>query len=184
VDFCANLAMHDERKVYWAEYEYLYYDGYQTHSYDDALAKLQYVLDYIGISSSNTSVEKIAGVLKFMNKYLHYEPDMIDKFFAPVETLAYRSGDCEDYSILAAALFELVGVDAAVAFFDDADLNGHAMTLVHLDSLGQYSYVYSPDLTSLGLSAGTWITIEPQSVITEQSGSWFAQWYLEVAAET
>ncbi len=185
VEFCANLAMHDECLVYWPTYEGAYYNWYGTHSYDDALAKLQYVLSYVGITSTNTTVEKIEAIQRFVSSYIEYQADMIDKFFAPVETLSYRSGDCDDFSILSSALFEVAGIDSAIGFFTDAGkASGHAMVLVHLNDLGPYSYTYYSDLTTLGLTAGQWIVIEPQSVIQDQSGDWFDGWYLEVAAET
>jgi len=185
VDFCADLAMHDEGQVYWPTYESQYYDWYGTHSYDDAYNTLRYVPDYVGITGSNTSVEKIEAIQRFVSTFIEYQPDMIDKFFAPVETLAYRSGDCDDFSILSAALFEVAGIDAAIGFFTDADqIYGHAMVLVHLNDLGPYDYSYYADLTTVGLSAGQWIEIEPQSPITEQYGDWFDYWDLVVAAET
>jgi len=184
VSFCSELAMHDEGKMSWKDYEAMYFDGYQTYSYDDALAKLKFVNEYAGVSTSNTSVENVAAILQFIVGHVEYQRDMIDKFFAPVETLFYRSGDCEDFSALAAALFEVAGIDSAIGFFSStSESSGHAMALVHLDNLGAYNWTYYSDLTSFGLSSGTWITIEPQSLITDQSGSWISQWVLEAAAE-
>jgi len=36
---------------------------------------------------------------------------------APIETIARRSGDCDDFAILAAALFEYYGIESAIGFF-------------------------------------------------------------------
>ena len=53
-----------------------------------------------------------------------------DEYFAyPLEVLYYGMGDCEDTSILAAALFEALGFDAGVII-----LPGHAVAAVGLDS--------------------------------------------------
>ena len=60
-----------------------------------------------------------------------------DEYFAyPLEAIYYGMGDCEDTSILAAALFEACGYDAGVLI-----LPGHAMAAVGLNS-------YTPEVYS------------------------------------
>ena len=172
--------------MYWPEYEDEYYDWYGTYSYDDALAKLDYVLEFAGVSDFDTAVIKIEKILEFVNQNIEWQPDVIEKFFAPVETLSYASGDCDDFSMLAAALFEIAGIDSAIGFFTDITYTyGHAMVLVRLDNLGEYEdYWYYPDLTSDGLSSGEWIIIEPQWTIEYQDSDSIGDWYLDVVADT
>lgn len=104
----------------------------------------------------------------------------------PAETLGFKSGDCDDFTILAAALFGAVGTDSAVAFFShqdpEAEKQYHWMVQVHLDNLREYGYRYYSDLTSIGLAAGTWIRIKPQRTIENQHSKWAGQWNLPAAA--
>jgi hypothetical protein len=125
--------------------------------------------------------------MKFTNSLVHYEHKLIDHMWFPTETLTFRSGDCTSFSILESSLFEMVGIKSAVGFFRNSQGEGHAMILVHLDSLGGYRYYYYPDLTSYGLSTGQWIIIEPQYYSLSQQQSkqdqWIPQWRLVAAAE-
>ncbi len=116
---------------------------------------------------------------------MDYDYDMKERFFTPTETLSSGTGDCEDYSILVSSLFELAGIQSAVAGFTNSAGAGHAMVLVRLSSLGGYGHYYYDSLTGLGLSSGKWIMIEPQATIAyQQQSSWFEQWDIEAAAET
>ena len=127
------------------------------------------IRNLIGIDFFDSNATKVKKILDFVNGYIHYEGDMDDNFLAPMETVGLKSGDCEDFSILAGALFELVGIESAIAFGEA--LGGyHAYVLVQLDSLSPYSTsVYHDDLTSYGLSSGRWIIIEPQWKIEQQN---------------
>ena len=81
---------------------------------------------------------------------------MLDHMWFPSETLAFRSGDCTSFSILAASMFEAVGIKSAIGFFRNNRGEYHAMVLVHLNDLGSYNYYYyyyNNDLTSYGLMA-------------------------------
>lgn len=185
VEFCADLARHDIGEVYWETYDDYYFDATGAHAYNDAYNELLEIISLAGVRSTDDDITQMAKILEFINLKVDYASDLEDKFFAPVETLAYGTGDCDDYSILATALFELVGVDSAVAFFSNAQDEGHAMALVHLDDLGDYGYYYYSDLVSLGLQAGDWIIIEPQDLISAQDDpQWIEQWDVEVAMET
>jgi hypothetical protein len=185
VQFCANIAKHDIGEVYWETYDDYYFEVKGTHAYLDAHNELLKILSLAGVVSTDDDITQMGKILEFINLNVDYASDLEDKFFSPVETLAYGTGDCDDYSILAAALFELVGVDSAVAFFSNDLDEGHAMVLVHLEDLGDYGYYYYSDLTSIGLRSGTWIIIEPQDLISAQDDpQWTGAWDVEVAAET
>jgi len=183
--FCAELVKHDLGETYWPTLDSTYYAATGGHAYLEASNELDEILDMIGASGSKDPVENIGLILAFINERITYSPDMVNRYFAPVETLAYGSGDCDDYAILAAALFERVGVDSAIAFFANDEGEGHAMNLVHLDDLDDYGYYYYTDLTGKGLDSGRWIIIEPQAPIDDQyDPEWLEQWDLKVAAET
>jgi cell division protein FtsL len=181
-DFAANLALHDLRRIYWPSIESEYYGDVGEYSYDTAYRKINEVVGLIGTTSYHSSTDKIRMILDFVDEQIHYESEVNDIFLAPVETLGFKSGDCDDFSILTAALFEAVGIDTAVGLFRNDEDEYHAMVLVHLDDLGSYRYWYYSDLTGRGLDAGRWIEIEPQLPIENQGGDWLRQWNIMVAA--
>lgn len=184
VDFAVNLAQHDLWRIYWPDYETDYEELTGENSYETAWYKLMDVVSCIDVSMSDPPVEKIEGVLSFLNEQIHYETEINDVFLAPMETLGFKSGDCDDYSILAAALFEYYEIESAVGFFKNDANDYHAMVLVNLDDLGEYGNWYYSDLTSLGLPEGKWIKIEPQSTIENQwDDDWMGQWNILVAQD-
>ncbi len=183
VDFAANLALHDLRRIYWPSIEEDYYDAIGEYSYDTAYTKINELLDIIDITLQDSATTKISKILAFINTYIHYEREVNDVFLAPVETLGFKSGDCDDFSILASALLDEVGVESAIGFFvNDLD-QYHAMVLVNLNELEGYGNYYYSDLTHQGLDAGKWIIIEPQATIDNQFTPWVDQWNLITASE-
>jgi len=140
-----------------------------------------------GIASSDSNTTKIDKVLAFINSVVHYEHRMLDHMWFPCETFAFRSGDCTSFSILSAAMFEMVGIKAAIGFFTNSSMGGHAMVLVRMDDLGPYRYWYFENLTAYGLTMGKWIIIDPQytSLTEQQHGhdKWIAYWSLQACAE-
>jgi len=182
-DFAANLALHDLWELYWPDYETEYVEAAGEYSYETAWNCLYTIYGYLDISSIDTPVNKITKILNFLDEHIHYESEIDDVFLAPVETLGFKSGDCDDYSILASALFEIAGIESAIGLFKNDYDEYHAMVLVHLDDLGNYGYWRYDDLTSLGLPDGQWIKIEPQTTISYQSEEWMGTWKILVAAE-
>jgi len=183
VDFYASLARHGLGLNYPTDRNDRYYDLAGEFSHVTARNALDNVIELIGIEDSDSTVEKIEKILAFINTYIHYERDFDNAMLAPMETLGYRSGDCEDFSILAAALFETVGIDTAIASFD-GESSAHAMILLHnIDSIAPYNGYYYSDITSLGLQSGEWLIIEPQQTIENQHTDWILEWTIKVAAE-
>lgn len=184
VRFAARLALHDTCHMSWPEVEEDYYALLGAHSYDEAWEKLQEALSAAGVGGEDTAVESIEKILAFLSDYVAYELEVDDVYRAPVETLSLRSGDCDDYSILAAALFESVEIESAIGFFKNGGGEAHVMVLVHLEDLGDYDCWYYDELTQRGLSPGRWIIIEPQYVIEYQGDDeWLGQWRLVAASE-
>ena len=184
VDFAATLAEHDLWRRYWPAFETDYEELIGENSYETAWHIIESVLEHIDISSTDSPEEKISKILSFLDDNIHYEVEVNDLFLAPVETLGFKSGDCDDFSILCAALFECVDIESAIGFFKNDNDEYHAMVLVNLDDLKSYGYWYYDDLTDLGLSEGKWIKIEPQSTIDLQGDEeWIHQWNILVAAE-
>jgi hypothetical protein len=172
-DFAANIAEHGLGTTYWPDLEDEFYQkserayGSKIHSYEKSLDQLNAVKNLINVTEFDDNTLKIDRILDFINDNIYYEPDMDDNFLAPLETLSLKSGDCEDYSILAGALFELVGIESAIAIGESSGLP-HAYVLVNLENLGSYGNWYYEDLTDIGLSSGKWIKIEPQARIEQQ----------------
>ena len=154
------------------------------NSYETAWYTLVDVVSCIDVSMSDSPVEKIQKVLSFLNEHIHYETEINDVFLAPVETLGLKSGDCDDYSILTAALFEYFEIESAVGLFKNDNNDYHALVLINLDDLGQFKNWYYSDLTRLGLPEGKWIKIEPQVTIEYQGDEdWMSQWNILVAQD-
>ena len=183
VDFAANLAQHDLWRICWPDLETDYEAVVGEYSYETAYGTLSAIIGHIDFSSIDSHVDKISKVLNFLSEHIHYEYDVNDVFLAPVETLGFKSGDCDDYSILASALLECVEVESAIGFFRNDLDQYHAMVLVHLDDIGDYGCYYYEDLTGHGLTEGRWIIIEPQTTIGDQYTEWVEQWTLLAACE-
>lgn len=182
--FAVNLALHDLKRFSWPLIEDEYYEKIGVHSYDAAWDTLQKALNNTSIKEDDLMVEEIEKILAFLNDYLEYEIEFDNIFRAPVETLSMRQGDCEDYTILASAFFEAVGLDSAIGFFKNSEGEYHAMALIHIEDLGEHGFWYFDDLTHLGLRDGRWIIIEPQYTIEHQEyDEWMRQWSLNVAVE-
>ena len=189
VTFAANLASHDIGNLWWPTLDSgcNYYNYTGEYSYQTSRRIMQGAMSLAGIYSSDSNTVKIEKTLAFIHSVVHYEHRMLDHMWFPCETLAFRSGDCTSFSILAASMLEAAGIKSAVGFFANSTLGVHAMVLVHLDNLDSHGYWYYNDLTGYNLTSGKWIIIEPQYVsLTEQDThlyDWVVYWTLKACAE-
>lgn len=185
VDYAAVVCAHDLGRRYWPSVENKYYQITGTYLHNDACNKITKLADIIGVSRYDSNVVKIEKILEFITGFITYQSDLNEEFLFPTETITFRSGDCDDFSILVACLFEYVGIKSAIGFFENTTLDmKHSMVLVKLPDLGNYGYFYYSDLTKFGLSNGKWIIIEPQIVISGQYNRNVLQKYsLIVASE-
>jgi hypothetical protein len=177
-DFCANLALHGLGLYWWSSIENDFLSRVGTHSYTLAKEITDEVIGYLGIHTWDTETNKIMKILDFIDEKLHYEYEVDNPYLAPAETLGLKSGDCDDFSILACALFEAVGIDTAFGIFKNEANEYHCMVLVHLEDLGSYGYWHYSNLTSYGLASGKWIIIEPQYTINHQYSDSISEWSL------
>ena len=181
--FASQLALHDLHRLYWIKAEEIYGEDVGKESYAQAWEVLSKAYEYCEISSTDSDVEKIEKILVFVNSIIDFELEMDDSLRAPVETLSLKSGDCDDFSVLVSALFEIADIESGVCFLESED-SAHAMVLVHLEDLDEYGCYYYEDLTQYNFEDGTWILIEPQSTIDYQDDAdWFDQWSLYMAVE-
>ena len=186
VNFASNLAKHGVGAVYWEEYESTYHSQSGSYSYLDAKEKLDKVIFIpytAGVSYEDSDYEKIRKILNFFYFHIHYEHDFNQILRAPAETLGLKSGDCDDWSILASAAFADAGIDSAIMFVKSKDgTQMHAMVLVQ--SKETLPLWYYSDLTNYGLPSGRWWIIEPQFTLEEQSQhpEWFTLWDIVAAA--
>ena len=172
-----------------SSYESDFINEFGINSFEYDISHLQNILSYYGVKAYDSSSIKIEKILEFISEVVTYQLEMDDIFRFPLETLSLGSGDCDDYSILVATLFECVGIDSALAYFETNN-GDHVLVLVHLDELAisnpyyeQRYYLYD-DLTHYGLQSGQWIMIEPQSPIEYQGDSeWFEQMDIQQAVE-
>jgi hypothetical protein len=75
----------------------------------------------LGMGKPYGTLEEVAFVLSFVQQAIKYELEEGEHPRYPLESLADGIGDCEDYTILGAALLKLMGYDVAILF-----LPGHA----------------------------------------------------------
>lgn len=180
--FAAQLALHDLYELYWPDINEIYEEETGENSNEQALAILNEAYEMCNIHWSDTNTTKIAKILTFINENIEYQAEMHDINRAPVETLSLMSGDCDDFSILAAALIKRAGISSAVAFFEKGD-EYHAMVLVKLNELEDMEYWFYEDLTSYNLDEGRWIIIEPQNTLTFQDDESLSEWSVYAAAQ-
>ena len=99
---------------------------YTSHQ-EDIRSWALYALEWFVSKSRNQSYHsynddefKIFAIYYFVYDQIDYlaDPHNQEYFQTPSETLRYKKGDCDDRSILMAALYESIGLDAAVEFVD------------------------------------------------------------------
>ncbi len=184
VKFVAKLVNHDLGQDEWPTIEEEYHSSTGLHSYEVALSVLDKTLSIANVHTLMSDTRKIELILEFVVNHISYETEIHERHLAPVETLTLRSGDCDDYSALVAALLERVGIDSAIASFENDDKIWHFMVLARLDELDIDRFWCFDDLTDMGLSPGRWIMIESQSLLEFQGDEeWMTQWNLIKAAE-
>ncbi|MCX6653513.1 MAG: hypothetical protein NTY03_00170 [Candidatus Bathyarchaeota archaeon] len=180
----SQLAYHDLGYDVWPSQEASYVKDVGSHSYSAASKIIDYAITQCGVNTIDDSVTKVRKILDFIDLRISYSSEVDNVYRAPVETLSLSSGDCDDYSILAGALFERVGVSSAIAFVENSQNEYHMMVLIRMDELGSYGFYTFSDLSGYGLSSGQWIIIEPQSTIGYQGDvEWMTQWKLYSAVE-
>ena len=102
--------------------------------------------DFAAMTSGMTDLERVGFLLAFVQA-IGYEDDEVymgyeEYWKFPLETLYDHGGDCEDTSILLAALSEAMGYDAALIL-----MPGHMATGVHIDGThqGLQGFYYTSD---------------------------------------
>lgn len=185
VEYAADVCAHDLGRIYWPDIENIYYNLTGNTLCDEAYNRLFQAIELVNISGSDTDTKKVERILSFTSNYIEYQYDLNDEFLFPSETLSYKTGDCDDFSILAAALFEYEDIQSAIGFFEsDYYEYAHCMVLINLNDLEGYGCYYYDDLTDYEISEGRWIILEPQSNINDQAErSWFEKWDIYAIAE-
>jgi hypothetical protein len=187
----ADVAAHDAGHLYWPtleeETDYVARSGTNESADRTAFRIISKFLSYANITAGDSDVVKMDKILHLIHDYITYERRANGEILFPTEVLTFGSGDCTGFTVLAACLFEEVGIQTATGYFTSTESEeGHSMVLVHLDDLGTYAYSYFSDLTGKGLSSGKWIVIEPQDgSLSAYSNNleWVNSWLLNSASE-
>lgn len=114
------------------------YSVYVTHPYDDVyIDTIIQKFNFIAIERSYTEIEKINLIISFVQS-LPYTSDSVTTSFDeypryPLETLVDEGGDCEDTSILTAALLDALNYDIVLVAPP-----GHMAVGVNIDTYGTY----------------------------------------------
>jgi len=182
VQLGARLALHDMGRLNFGGIGDEYTDRIGEESYNQAFEYLDKAYRYCNIYSNDDATTKIEKILKFVTDNVVYELEFDDLQRSPIETLSLGSGDCDDFSVLAGALFEGAGIESALGSFTSGD-SGHAMVLVHLPKLNGTTSWGFDDLTQYGLKPGRWILLEPQTTLEYQNTERIGRYDLVEAIE-
>lgn len=124
-----------------------------TDALSDILADSPYQLSQVGFDNIRdwvaTNIDYISDEKRWGKDYWQ----------TPAETLSYRTGDCEDFSILLCTLLRTYGIDAEsvyVALGIDDDEEGHAFLLENWYHDGEWRRVESQSSTQLS-SWDSWL---------------------------
>jgi uncharacterized membrane-anchored protein YhcB (DUF1043 family) len=110
---------------------------------DDYIAEMVHQINSAAISEGFTESEKVNFVIAFVHS-LPYTVDSVTTSWDeypryPIETLFDRGGDCEDTSILAAALLDRMGYDTALLFLHHED---HVAVGVSIEGVHGFHYLH------------------------------------------
>lgn len=95
------------------------------------------IADSAGLAADNTAARQfsyIKGLFQNMIKGLNYVSDPLatsDYVQFPLETIQVRGGDCDDLSVLFAALFESIGIETALIDYSASPGLRHVTVLVN-----------------------------------------------------
>ena len=157
VDYSINLSF--DYKDY-LDYKNMNANGRSVSDYSKVVSFIKYddpaikdltasLRNAYGTNKATTDQDYASFILAFVQWCFEYPPHTsimgsdkyqygMEEYFAyPLETIFYGMGDCEDTSILAAALFKAAGFDAGVVV-----LPGHAVATV---GLNVYDSGYTPE---------------------------------------
>lgn len=102
------------------------------------------------------------------------DPAGMEYFGYPRETLDARAGDCDDIAILAATMYETVGMDAAIAFIDtngDGKMDHAACMVYYPGAVEEFIDEVNSILKSLGLKSPTGSIVVRHYKTTDLKGS-------------
>ncbi len=82
----------------------------------------------------NAPATKIFGIYNEISNRIYYvsDPRKDEYIAAPLETWELRGGDCDDFAVLLASLYEAVGLDASIVEVYRPD-RGHVFVVVHIE---------------------------------------------------
>ncbi len=147
---------------------------------DSLIISLSEQLSNLAQSHGYNSSETVNFVMSFVQQNVHYWEDSDSKdqkeyWRYPIETLVDEQGDCEDTSVLFAALIEnMNNYEAVLLFYIIDDETGHLASGVSGITIDGYSVTYEGEsyyyceTTSAGFSAGDKpndIPDEPEKII-------------------
>lgn len=135
----------------------------------------------------NDPVYKTMAIAHWVGSNVKYvsDPNGFEYVASPIETLKVRAGDCDDFAVLLASLYESIGLDAVVGL---VDTNGdgvvdHAAAMVYLNmdpdsllsAMRKYELVFNVRIEGLsyftGLkntSTGIWLVVDPPMADVKQ----------------
>ena len=109
--------------------------------------ELNFSKDFENIPSSVQTPQALAN---WLSSEFSYRMELVDEWQKPRETISSRTGDCEDFAILASAFLTRSGIPNDIAIVKFRDLNiSHAVCLWKGED-GSYSFISNGKLRRTG----------------------------------
>jgi predicted transglutaminase-like cysteine proteinase len=130
-------------KVEWLHHQFRP-DRKWRRRYDGEAKRSRYWRHQLG-QAATTDAGKLGAIFNLVNRLVTYQPDTVDLWQGPEETLARGAGDCEDLAILYLASAILSGFDRARLWlvlgyvYRPFGRQGHAVVMI--EGSGEKQYV-------------------------------------------
>ena len=103
-----------------------------------------------GLDEAMMSVRSPEDIARFFSQKLTYTMTLPDRVHSPEETMEARSGDCDDFAILASEMLTRMGVENQVIVIKFRDLNIMHAVCVWKDKNGFYSFISNQEFQRTG----------------------------------
>lgn len=162
----AQIAANAAGDAFWKKEEAKYSSKTGQNSYVVQADLLDALMNSAGINKSISDGEKLERILELL-QHIKYENDLNNDFRFPLETLKLKSGDCDDFSIIAAAMLKRLGIKTAIVLVSGTE-GVHSWIAVQGNfELQKYKLAGSKE---------EWMVVEPQFPYTRQSPEWFSKY--------
>ncbi len=103
-----------------------------------------------GVDEAMMMVRSPEDIARFFSREFTYTLTLPDRVHTPEETLETRTGDCDDFAVLASAILARMGIESRVLIIGFKDLRMAHAVCIWKSSDGFYSFISSRKLQRTG----------------------------------